>query len=244
MSKPVAIVAGYLVRYPLGGHVLSQLHFLVGLQRLGYEVVFAEQYGWPYSCYDPRTNTTTNDPTYGIAELRRAFEKIGVNRWCYVDADGNYHGMSREELGRVCRDADFLLSVAAVTWLEQFRDCKKRIFWDADPGFTQFGMSATPAPSCDGYASPYDFQFHFTIGERIGKVDCPIPTHGLNWRRNPLADGAGVGDAAVYTGGEVLHDNHELERAQTDHLQWPGVRAEGRRVHTDLRFAQAGRANV
>ena len=189
MSKPVAIVAGYLVRYPLGGHVLSQLHFLVGLQRLGYEVVFAEQYGWPYSCYDPRTNATTNDPTYGIAELRHAFGKIGVNRWCYVDADGNYHGMSREELGRVCRDADFLLSVAAVTWLEQFRDCKKRIFWDADPGFTQFGMPATSAPSCDGYASPYDFQFHFTIGERIGKVDCPIPTHGLNWRptRWPMA---------------------------------------------------------
>ena len=38
-------------------------------------------------------------------------------------------------------------------------------------------------------ASPLDFHEHFTYGTRIGKPDCPIPTHGLDWlpTRPPVA---------------------------------------------------------
>src|SRR5580693_633046 len=68
MSRPVAIFAGYLARYPLGGHLLSQYHFLAGLAKLGYEVVFLEHYGWEKACYDPRTNTMSDDPTTGSAK--------------------------------------------------------------------------------------------------------------------------------------------------------------------------------
>jgi hypothetical protein len=180
--KPLVIVAGYLVRYPLGGHMLSQLHFIVGLQRLGYEVVFAEHFGWPNSCYNPRAGTMTDDPAFGIGEMRQMLAKFGVRRWCYVDAAGSFHGLSRDELLTCCRRAEFLLSIASVTWLEEFAECRQRVFIDTDPGFCQFNMPPQPSPSCSGYASPYDFQFHFTFGERIGKPDCPIPTRGLNWR--------------------------------------------------------------
>jgi hypothetical protein len=182
MSKPIAIVATYLVRYPLGGHVLSQLHYLVGLQRLGYEVVAVEHYGWSQSCYDPRGAVMTDDPSHGIAQMRPIYERFGLKNWCYIDATGNFHGLSRGQLRQLCRDSVFLLSLASVTWTEEFHECRKRVFLDTDPGFTQFGMPPTPTPSCSGFASPWDFQFHFTIGERIGKPNCPIPLHGLNWR--------------------------------------------------------------
>jgi hypothetical protein len=115
VSKPIALVAGYLVRYPLGGHILSQLHFLVGLKRLGYEVVFVEEFGWENSCYDPRTNTNTNDPGPGAAVIGPVLAQIGLTSWCYVDDKGNYHGLSRDELCRICRDAEFLLSLASTT---------------------------------------------------------------------------------------------------------------------------------
>jgi hypothetical protein len=187
--RPVAVVAGYLARYPLGGHMLSQMHFLVGLQRLGYEVVFVEHFGWPNSCYNPRTGTMSDDPAFGIGEMRRVLDKIGVRRWCYIDATGSFHGLSRDELVACCRSAEFLLSIASTTWLDELRECRTRVFIDTDPGFCQFNMPPQPSPSCSGYASPYDFQFHFTTGERIGKPDCPIPTHGLQWRpaRWPMA---------------------------------------------------------
>lgn len=182
MSKPVVIVAGYLVRYPLGGHVLSQLHYLVGLQRLGCEVVFMEHFGWPSSCYNPHDNSTSDDPSHGLAVLKREFERFGLRKWCFIDKAGQYHGLSRDAARKLCRDADLLLSLASTTWLEEFRECRRRVYMDIDPGFTQFVMGPTSDPSCAGYASPRDFQFHFTIGTRIGQPDCPIPTHGLQWR--------------------------------------------------------------
>ena len=189
MSRPVAIVAGYLARYPLGGHLLSQYHFLAGLAKLGYEVVFVEHHGWSNACYDPRTNTMSDDPTYGLSQILPFFKSIGSRRWGYVDAAGKWHGLQRDDVRNLCRNAAFVASVSSTTWLDELRECNTRIFVDIDPGFTQFKMSPTPNTSCPGYASPYDFNFHFTFGERIGQPDCPIPTHGLRWQpiRQPLA---------------------------------------------------------
>ncbi len=184
--KPTALVAGYLVRYPLGGFTLAQCNLLAGLQRLGFDPVFIEHHGWPNACYDPVANVMTDDPSAGLAALRRAFAKFGLGRWCYVEAGEKFHGLSRAEVAALCRQAAVLISWGATTWLEEFRECRARIFLDADPGFTQFKLSSKSVP---GYASPLDFNFHATFGERIGKPDCPIPTHGLNWlpTRPPVA---------------------------------------------------------
>ena len=54
-AHPVAIVAGYLVGNPVGGHVLSILHWFAGLRRLGYDVVFVEHHGWSDACWNPLT---------------------------------------------------------------------------------------------------------------------------------------------------------------------------------------------
>jgi hypothetical protein len=188
-SKKIAIVSGYIVRYPLGGLVLFMLHYLMGLKNLGYDVVFVEHYGWQDSCYNPHTNTMSNDPSYGIKEMLRNFRKLGLKKWCYVDSEGVFHGLSSDEVKQLCREADILLSLWQTTWLEEFAECRKRVFVDTDPGFTQFNMSPSPSTSHDGYASPYDFHYHFTYGTRIGMDDCPIPTHGLNWlpTRPPVA---------------------------------------------------------
>lgn len=183
MSKPLLIYAGYFVRYPLGGHMLAELNYIVGLRRLGYDLIFVEESGSTWAaCYDPGRNEMTADPSHGIACLQKMLARYAPGvRWCYVDGRG-YHGLSARELCEACRRATVLFSRAGVTWVEEFSDCATRIYLDLDPGFTQFRMSPTPKPSCSGYASPYDFKFLFTFGERIGKPDCPIPTHGLNWR--------------------------------------------------------------
>src|SRR5262249_2955798 len=118
--KPVAIVAGYIVGNPLGGHVLSILHYLVGLQRLGYEAVFFEHSEWSNACYNPQTNTRSDDPTHGISAMCRDFEQVGLGRWCYVDVNGSYHGLAREEVQGLCRRSAFLLSLWTVTWLPEF----------------------------------------------------------------------------------------------------------------------------
>jgi hypothetical protein len=180
-NNRTVIVAGYLVRNTSGGHVLSILHYLAGLRRMGFEVIWVEHFGWAESCFDPTINAMTDDPGFGIAALKSNLQWIGVHRWCYVGADGTYHGMPRQELIQACRSADFLLSLWLVTWLEEFRECRYRIFVDLDPGFTQFALTPDRRVSCDGFASPFDFDIHFSYGTRIGMPDCPIPTHGIQW---------------------------------------------------------------
>ena len=184
MTKPIAIFAGYFVRYPLGGHVLAEIQKLIGLHRLGYRVIFVEDAGAGWNpCFNPERGEMTADPTYGIRVLQDTLRPHGLEtNWCYVDSKRHYHGIAAADLTDLCRQATLLFSRAGTTWLDEFRECHTRIYVDVDPAFTQFQMPATPHPSVSGYASPYDFQHHFTLGTRIGKPDCLVPTHGLHWQ--------------------------------------------------------------
>ncbi len=184
MNRPLAIYAGYVVRYPLGGSVLTESHCMAGLQRLGYDVVYVEESGSGWApCYNPTRNEMTTDPSYGIGVLQEVLRARGLERrWCYVDSERHYHGLTKEDLLERCRRATVFFCRANVNWLEEFRACKTRVFIDLDPCFTQLRLPPANAPSVSGYASPHEFQFHFTCGERIGKPDCPIPAGGLQWR--------------------------------------------------------------
>ena len=79
-------------------------------------------------------------------------------------------------------------NVRSETLLRSFR---RTVFVDIDPGFTQFwherGIEQIP-----------EHDVYFTIGENIGREDCPIPTGGIEWRQTrppvvldewPVADG-------------------------------------------------------
>jgi len=191
MSKPIAIYTSYNIRYPASGHVLAELHYMVGLRQLGYRVVVVEESGQDWApCYNPVKNEMTRDPAYGIERLLEVLRRYGLEEcWCYVDSDRKYHGMTAIELRGLCRDSAVLFSRANVNWLDEFAECRKRVFVDTDPGFTQFRLSKGRTPSQSGYASPFDFHFQFTCGERLGKPDCPVPMHGINWlpTRHPVA---------------------------------------------------------
>src|SRR5688500_393463 len=134
--KPVAIVAGYFVGFPVGGHVMSILHWLAGLRQLGFDVVFAEQHEWGSGCWNPITGEASDDPSYGIGVLRRHLEELGIRHWCFVDAAGTYHGLSQRELQALCARSEILIGLWTVTWLEEFLECRRRVFIDTDPGFT------------------------------------------------------------------------------------------------------------
>jgi len=66
-AKPIAVVAGYIVRYPVGGMTWVFLNYLLGLRALGFEPVFVEAAGPQPTCYDVGAGRMTDDPTYGVA---------------------------------------------------------------------------------------------------------------------------------------------------------------------------------
>jgi hypothetical protein len=183
-ARPLVIVTGYNIRYPLSGQVTHNLNYLVGLSRLGCEVWYVEESGsWPYSCFNPATGEMTSDPSEGLRLLQQTLAPHGLDRnWLFVDEQRCYHNRTAAETLDLCRRADALLNISFVTWLPEFAECKRRIYVDTDPGVTQFQMSAERTPSMSGFASPYDHHFHYTVGLNVGAPDCTVPTWGLQWR--------------------------------------------------------------
>jgi len=176
------LCSGLLVRHPVGGLSWHHLQYLIGLKRLGHDVTFFEHYGWRKSCYDPAHDTMTPDPTYGIAYLRRLLEPHGLSgRWCYLAEDGQAHGMSRENLGRICRECDLYFNLSNINWIDELDECRRRVLVDTDPVLTQTGAFGLGGPF-----SKYDALF--TYGENVHRPSCSMPTGGARWRptRQPV----------------------------------------------------------
>src|SRR3954452_5821750 len=64
------VVCGYMIRHPVAGNLLAYFQYILGLCRLGHEVVYLEESGWPRSCYDPQTHMHSDDPAAGLRATR------------------------------------------------------------------------------------------------------------------------------------------------------------------------------
>jgi len=174
------IVASYLVRLPVGGYLSWMLQWLAGFQRLGHEVYFVEKAGWPNSCYDPSTWVGSDECSYGTAvldDLLRKFDLTG--RWCFVDAAGQYHGLSRDQIESVFQTADlFVDHLRACEWAEEAATGPVRVLVDGEPGFTQMQMVLNQRAS-----KHLDvFDQYYSVGLNVGSSECAVPTAGKTWR--------------------------------------------------------------
>jgi hypothetical protein len=165
-----------MVRYPLAGNLLAFFHYVLGLHRLGHEVVYLEESGWPYACYDPESRQWEDHPSAGLRIVRALFAAheapipvLYVNR-----GTGRVEGAARGEVEARLRSADLLLNIGGVCHLPEILECRRRAIVDMDPLFTQverFGARALD-------------QYHilFSYGTNIGRDDCTIPTCGVLWQ--------------------------------------------------------------
>ena len=158
------VVAGAIANKPHnGGESWVRLSWVLGLQRLGFEVHFVEQGG--------REGTTY---------LEQVAARFGLTgRITMVTADGDVlNGLSDRELADLADRAEFLVNISgnlsAPTVLSRFR---QRAYIDIDPGYTQFwhvaGQLGTALRQHDAW---------FTVGGNIGTPACPIPTDGIPWQ--------------------------------------------------------------
>jgi len=169
------IVCGYMIRNPLAGNIFAFFHYVLGLHRLGHDVLYLEESGWPGSCYDPVGRTCGDNPEAGLRVVRALMAEHGTELpVCYVNREsGDIDGADWGDLKRMLAAADLLLNVGGVCWLPQFLLCRRRALVDMDPFFTQVGRI--------GVAMSEDHQFHFSYGGNIGRVGCTVPTVGIDW---------------------------------------------------------------
>ena len=139
-ERPIAVVVGYLLRYPVGGMTWVFLNWLRGLEDLGFEPVFMEAAGPQPTCYDVDAGRMTDDPSYGA---RYADAALAGTRWWYADRNlpGRGCGMPYDEAVAALDRAAVLINVGGSCWAPEFARARRRILVDTDAPFTQFRLA-------------------------------------------------------------------------------------------------------
>jgi hypothetical protein len=188
-NRGLILLGGYLVRFPLGGFAWQAAHYLLGLQRLGYEVWFYEDTGYFAPAFDPTENSFTTDYGYGLAAVDRFLESLGLGeRWIFLDAQRRQaSGPGAGRLEALFREADLVINLGLMNrcTMEKRRG-RPAIYVDLDPAYTQIRLSNGDAylrAVLEGHSQI------FTFGENIGTSRSPIPTGGYDWQatRQPVA---------------------------------------------------------
>ena len=175
------LVAGIIARYPFGGVTWCSLMYLIGLKNLGHEVCYIEDTG---ECiYDPVENIVSQNPRYGTNYINQALNPFDLgNRWCFINYDETYHGMSRYEIRSFCRDADLYINLSGGSWFwrDEYRAIPRRIFIDSDPVFTQLAIAKAEPWYVEFFRG---FDHLFTFGANIGTITSDVPTGGFTWHK-------------------------------------------------------------
>ncbi|HJT35975.1 MAG TPA: hypothetical protein VJ783_28360 [Pirellulales bacterium] len=195
---PTIIVSGALANKPgNAGGAWERLSWAGGLRRLRLDVYFVEQIG-RRSCVDDRGAATDFADSVNARWFRSATEWFGFrDRSALVCCDGEQcAGLAWDELIELAASCDLLVNLSGHLTLPPLAArIRRKAYIDVDPGFTQF-WHADPRTSfkLEGH------DFYFTIGENIGRPDCPIPTSGLQWR--PIRQPVVLDDWPVTRAGE------------------------------------------
>lgn len=178
------VVAGSLARKPLrGGHAWVLLQYVLGLKRLGWEVLFLDHLE-AEACVDGDGRSVPPADSLNLRYFLDVMRGFGLERSCALLIDGNGDGengvpevgLSREETISRLREAELLLNVMGyVDDEELLAAARRRVFLDIDPGFGQMWRELGWA---DVFAGHDDL---VTIGSNIGRDDCTIPDCGRDW---------------------------------------------------------------
>lgn len=174
------VLLHFVGQMPMAGIAWQAAHYLVGLEKLGYEVWYVEDSGTPP--YDPRAESVVMNCDYNLAYLKRVMERFGFGeRFVYrCGVDDSYYGLTRRQVKELYREADALINLCGAHHLyERHLSCPVRILVDTDPGYQQINY-AKGDPDERAYLDAHTH--FFTYGANIGRPGCPIPLSGIAWK--------------------------------------------------------------
>jgi hypothetical protein len=171
----IAIVAGMIATYPVGGMAWDYGHYVMGLEQMGFDVVYVEDTG--LESYHP-------EPAKYLADcLSEMSPRLG-NRWYYRPPYAEPSGMNEPELAAMIASADLFLNVSGGCLMrDAYLGCKRKILVDTDPGINQF-VNYPKWDSDPGWQGTHGYRAHdffFTYAENMGWRKCNLPDMGLSW---------------------------------------------------------------
>ncbi len=187
MPKCRIIVTGALANLPRnGGNAIVTLQFVLGLHRLGFDVLFLEHVP-AEGCLDthgaPCAFEDSVQRSYFV-DMITAFSLAGQSSLLY-DGGRKSWGVPMREVSSFARDADALIGLGGFPpFREILASVKRRVYVDMDPVYTQLWTAVYDVDLGLAHADVL-----FTFGLNIGASACPIPTGGRRWHKlTPVVD--------------------------------------------------------
>src|SRR3712207_5998882 len=168
------VLLGVMSRLPIAGVVWQTVHYLVGLQRLGYDVYYVEAHACtPKMLMQHKDDDGSAKAAAFIAGVMRRFD-LG-DRWAYhaLHADRRYYGMSEDQLRRLYRSAALIINLHGATQpLPEHGAPGRLVYLETDPVLPQIELYHNVQYTLDFLEPHCAF---FTFGENYGNPDCELP---------------------------------------------------------------------
>jgi len=162
-------------KHPVAGVIWQTVHYLVGFQRLGYEVFYVEAGGLqPSSMLTEREDDDRS--LKAAAFIDTVMRRFGLgNRWALhaLYEDGCCYGLSEGQLRNLYASADLIINLHGATIpLPEHSATGRLIYLETDPVELQIQLHDNNQEAID-FLSPHGA--FFTFGENYGNPDCKLP---------------------------------------------------------------------
>jgi hypothetical protein len=174
------IVLGAVISLPpiSAGCAWNRLQYLLGLRRLGHDVVFVEEVKpkWAVDAAGRQCAYQDSQNRRGFMDIMEQFEL--TEHCCQVyNAGEATTGLSRDAMHAFAASADLLIDISGHVTTESILDAPhRRAYLDQDPVFTQLWRAEYGK---DLNLDHYDV--FFTVGLNIGTPFSAIPDCGIDW---------------------------------------------------------------
>jgi GT2 family glycosyltransferase len=173
-GRPKVVVLGMMTKMPVAGVVWQNLHYLLGLERLGCEAYYVETHARTPSML---MNNEDDDSSALAAEFIAAvMRRFGLaDRWAFhaLHDDGRCFGMSQHQLSRLYGSAELLINLHGGTQpLPELSANGRLIYIETDPVQLQLELHHGVQETVD-FLEPHSA--FFTFAENWGKPDCGLP---------------------------------------------------------------------
>jgi hypothetical protein len=178
MTRGTIVVGGALAQRPgVGGHAWVILQYVLGLRRLGWDVLLLDRLA-PQSSVDAAGRHVQPEQSINLQYVAEILRRFGLEDSYALDynAGERFLGLPRSTvLERTSRAALFVNIMGFVTDDDLLARAPTRLFLDIDPGYGQMWHALGLANVFRGH------DLYATIGRRIGEPACPIPSCGIAW---------------------------------------------------------------
>jgi GT2 family glycosyltransferase len=198
------VVLGFLSHFPVAGVAWQTMHYLVGFERLGYEVYYVEAHGCTPSKL--MRSDTDDGPLRAAEYIAGVMRLFGFERrWAYHALyESRYFGLGESELNELYRSAALLINLhGSHRPTPELAATGRLVFLETDPVDVQIDLHGGNQETREYLAPHCAF---FTFGENVGKPDCGVPApkeFDFHPTRQPVVvdfwEPYGRGDAGAFT---------------------------------------------